>query len=790
MSAASKERQARLGNIVKMLFPKVMQNILKECVSPRGLQGKYELKHITIDFTEIELTLMEKLPNINDFTIELCYKILRYENVFREPSCKWGNIPHDIEVEIGDDVQRILNATNDVISRKSEEISEQYYEEFQKRTQEVLKRVDKFLCQNTSIQLYRIIQRSDINVTDILQELAQMNQINVIQTVDEDSENIERYSRVSRIIIDTFPNILRDIIGSTISAKKLFQMCLPHLNSFSSEQKIILTDLPSSNLYDSMDITLIYKILREFSLIGPPTKGWGSNPEKEDMKLADDVERIRRYRNQLAHRCSIAIEKDEFDDYFDSFRDIGNRIDLMFFHKTNYERVIIANKTCSMDMQMQTKYKNALKQLENIKFQFENKPIKFYWGESFDKSLRNLRSLLKDEKSEGRRTVRLKIIFQNEKDVEKTIGILNSLKDEINKDLSGIEFIVATKGSIVLHIDILPQMLETDLLFQYTLNLFLRRILKLITTADTESMNMVLLSAKEFTQWIASKTIEQQVYLEFNIEAEIFETDLRMVDQLGQISDTILKLSNESGTNNDISATLLPICLEDMSANKEPSTLPLSTNDGTDVHHFPLSYKPYCITDVDSNTVAVSCIDRTILIINISTRSITSTINTRGYCDGGISYNDNNLYVVIARSIIHVMDLKGKVIRTIALPADKIRDISVNRGRLVVINVTSIYCCSLHEQLIWKFKNDKYKDLDRVTTDNESNVYVTDGSTHTVVVVSDDGKLYREILTQSDGLKRPSGIHFDKNENVLLVCNHTFGNGFLFELKRNQQKYS
>ncbi|CAG2189719.1 unnamed protein product [Mytilus edulis] len=635
-------------------------------------------------------------------------------------------------------------------------------------------------------------------------------------------------------------------------------MCLPHLNSFSSEQKIVLTDLPSSNLYDSMDITLIYKILREFSLIGPPTKGWGSNPEKEDMKLADDVERIRRYRNQLAHRCSIAIEKDEFDDYFDSFRDIGNRIDLMFFHKTNYERVIIANKTCSMDMQMQTKYKNALKQLENIKFQFENKPIKFYWGESFDKSLRNLRSLLKDEKSEGRRTVRLKIIFQNEKDVEKTIGILNSLKDEINKDLSGIEFIVATKGSIVLHIDILPQMLETDLLFQYTLNLFLRRILKLITTADTESMNMVLLSAKEFTQWIASKTIEQQVYLEFNIEAEIFETDLRMVDQLGQISDTILKLSNESGTNNDISATLLPICLENMSANKEPSTLPLSTNekkpittptfnqaqipvkynlpvfvnsrkqfniqkvrnedqnitscikignslvftdyinkrliicnsDGTDVHHFPLSYKPYCITDVDSNTVAVSCIDRTILIINISTRSITSTINTRGYCDGGISYNDNNLYVVIARSIIHVMDLKGKVIRTIALPADKIRDISVNRGRLVVINVTSIYCCSLHEQLIWKFKNDKYKDLDRVTTDNESNVYVTDGSTHTVVVVSDDGKLYREILTQSDGLKRPSGIHFDKNENVLLVCNHTFGNGFLFELKRNQQKYS
>ncbi|XP_052067786.1 uncharacterized protein LOC127707294 [Mytilus californianus] len=630
-------------------------------------------------------------------------------------------------------------------------------------------------------------------------------------------------------------------------------MCLPHLNSFSSDQKIILNDSQSSNSYDSMDITLIYKLLRQFSLINPPTKGWGNNPDKVDINLVDDVERIRRYRNQLAHRCNTNIGKDEFDDYFDNFRDIGNRMDINFFHTTNYKRVIIGHKTCSMDMQMQTKYKNALKQLENIKLQFEKKPIKFYWGESFDKSLRNLRSLLKDEKSEeGRRTVRVQIIFQNEEDVEKTIDILNSLKDEINKDLSGIEFIVATKGSIVLHVDILPQMLETDELLQYTLTLFLRRILELITTSDTESMDMVLLSVEEFTQWIASKTIGQPVYLEFDIEAELFETDHKMVDQLGQMSDAILKLSNGSGTNNDITATLLPICLENMSANKEAFTQPLSPNekiptttaaftqaqtpvkynlpvsvnsrqqfniqkgrneyqvitscikigkslvftdynndqliicnaDGTDVHHIPLSYTPRYITEVDSNTVAVSCtFNNTTLIINMHTRSVTSTFNTSHNCYG-ISFDDNNLYVVIDMSIIHVMDLTGKEIRTIPLPSDKIRDISVNRDRLVCINVTSIYCCSLDEKLIWKFKNDRYQDLGRVTTDNERNVYVTDGRTHTVVVIYDDGKIYREILTQSDGLKRPGGIHFDKKENILLVCNHLFGNGFLFEFKK------
>lgn len=178
MSAESKERLARLGNIVKKLFPKVMQKILKECISPRGLQVKYQLNNIPTDFTDSEISLMEKLPNLNNFTTELCFKLLRFENLLHEPSCKWGNVPHDTEIEIGDDIQRILNATNDVISRKSDEISQLYYEEFQKRTQEVLKRVDNYLCQDISIQLYQTIQNSDIDITDMLQQLALMQQVN------------------------------------------------------------------------------------------------------------------------------------------------------------------------------------------------------------------------------------------------------------------------------------------------------------------------------------------------------------------------------------------------------------------------------------------------------------------------------------------------------------------------------------------------------------------------------------------------------------------------------------
>ncbi|CAC5361661.1 unnamed protein product [Mytilus coruscus] len=206
--------------------------------------------------------------------------------------------------------------------------------------------------------------------------------------------------------------------------------------------------------------------------------------------------------------------------------------------------------------------------------------------------------------------------------------------------------------------------------------------------------------------------------------------------------------------------------------------------DGTDIHHIPLSYKPCYMTVVNINTVAVSCgLVRTILIINISTGSVTSTINTSGSCYG-ISYNDNNLYVVIDMSIIHVMDLTGKVIRTIPLSLDDIGDITVNRDRLVCINRTSIYCCSLDGKLIWKFKQDEFQDLRCVTTDIEVNVFVTNYKTNTVVIVSDDGQHHRELLTKSDGLDRLWGIYFDKKENILLVCNWSDGNAFLFDVKR------
>ncbi|CAC5408318.1 unnamed protein product [Mytilus coruscus] len=325
--------------------------------------------------------------------------------------------------------------------------------------------------------MYNSLTRSETDPISILQDLTRVKATDDAEFLpDTESEKRGRYSRLAMAVIDTFPNILRDVIRSNISASDLYLRCIRFINTLNPEQQANLRQLQYSNTYSSLYITLIYKLLRQFNLIPPPTQGWGAIPDKADSKLADDIERIRFHRNQIAHRCDTNIDTNVFDDYFDKFQDIARRMDLIFFQKTNYERQIIGHRTRRIDTELQKKYENAMKEIENIQLRFDKRPIKFYWGDDFDKCLMYIRSLVKDEQLEGRQKVRVQIIFQNEEEVERNINILNSLKDEINEGLSGTEFIVATKGSVVRNVEILMEMFETDEKLQTTLDLFLEKI--------------------------------------------------------------------------------------------------------------------------------------------------------------------------------------------------------------------------------------------------------------------------------------------------------------------------
>lgn len=62
-----------------------------------------------------------------------------------------------------------------------------------------------------------------------------------------------------------------------------------------------------------LDVTLMCAIIRNLNYITKPTNGWGKEPRKSDITMADDVERIRHYRYILCHDTSTEMETDVFN---------------------------------------------------------------------------------------------------------------------------------------------------------------------------------------------------------------------------------------------------------------------------------------------------------------------------------------------------------------------------------------------------------------------------------------------------------------------------------------------
>lgn len=74
---------------------------------------------------------------------------------------------------------------------------------------------------------------------------------------------------------------------------------------------VIKQNKPSSS--KELDISLMCAMIRNLDYITKPKQGWGKKPKKNDITMADDVERIRRYRNSLCHDTSMEMETDVFN---------------------------------------------------------------------------------------------------------------------------------------------------------------------------------------------------------------------------------------------------------------------------------------------------------------------------------------------------------------------------------------------------------------------------------------------------------------------------------------------
>jgi hypothetical protein len=192
-----------------------------------------------------------------------------------------------------------------------------------------------------------------------------------VHTINQGRTN---YARLGLVVVDIFQNILREIMRSNIAPEILsMHIKKQHKNNPSFFKRMTQEERESLNTltnrtYDYIDFTTLYKLMRSFSLLVDPSQGWGKQPTNADVTISDDVERLRTMRNKIVHRIKADIDLIEMNDYFSNIVNITERIDTYLgkLPDQGFARKVLNFQTLCMDSEMEQKYYQALKDIEDI----------------------------------------------------------------------------------------------------------------------------------------------------------------------------------------------------------------------------------------------------------------------------------------------------------------------------------------------------------------------------------------------------------------------------------------
>ncbi|CAC5424434.1 unnamed protein product [Mytilus coruscus] len=195
-----------------------------------------------------------------------------------------------------------------------------------------------------------------------------------------------------------------------------------------------------------------------------------------------------------------------------------------------------------------------------------------------------------------------------------------------------------------------------------------------------------------------------------------------------------------------------------------------------------LSAFPWGITKIENYTVGISYpSEKRIKIIDLEKGTTCQIIKVSAPCYG-ISSVDGIMFAICDNYIKKISldktvncDLNSHSIFC-DLPTSEVYYLTVNAEMLLFSADDSVYCYDINGVFQWIYK---MKIPKNITTDEDGNVFVADAGSN--VIIRCDGKRAENLLTKSDGLNLPTGVHFDKQGKCLLVCNFSNGRAFLFD---------
>lgn len=147
--------------------------------------------------------------------------------------------------------------------------------------------------------------------------------------LDDDDHHRKRHSTALMVVLDVFPQIMIQMISNDFPPKMVLEVIKNNRKFESDLQSMEKKMISKMGIYgySSLDLSLLYKIIRYFHLLPSPKQGWGKKPESGDINKGDDVERMWRLRNDVVHRPAGFLLESEESDFFRQSIEIAKRMD-------------------------------------------------------------------------------------------------------------------------------------------------------------------------------------------------------------------------------------------------------------------------------------------------------------------------------------------------------------------------------------------------------------------------------------------------------------------------------
>ncbi len=145
------------------------------------------------------------------------------------------------------------------------------------------------------------------------------------------------YARLCRLLVDVGSQALRDTFDKIHPPATLHAVLSSHsvhyatLQSLYRGRKKVLNPTQWGKLYPavsstvssgSFDITLLTVLLRNICGLCPPVFGWDSIPAPADTSIADDIARVKYYRNTVyGHASQASVDDTSFNAYWPEIRE-------------------------------------------------------------------------------------------------------------------------------------------------------------------------------------------------------------------------------------------------------------------------------------------------------------------------------------------------------------------------------------------------------------------------------------------------------------------------------------